>query len=177
MTTPDEIRPDDMRPDDMRPGEIALPFDPAERKPDAGIVFIGRAQTAWTEQSGCPRNMGQARERGNPAVIIIDAAWRAGLAGLAAGDWIQVLIWAHKARRDLIVQAPKHRDKPVGVFSLRSPVRPNPILLSLTCIAAIDHGAGRIDVDALDCLNGSPVIDIKPFIASADRPDGLAGNP
>ena len=157
-------------PDDIRSGEIALPFDPAGRKPDAGLVFIGRAQTPWTERSACPRNMGQARERGKPAVITIDADWRAGLAGLAAGDWIQVLVWAHKARRDLIVQSPRHRNEPAGVFSLRSPVRPNPVLLSLTSIAAIDRDTGTIEVDALDSLDGSPVIDIKPFIASADQP-------
>jgi tRNA-Thr(GGU) m(6)t(6)A37 methyltransferase TsaA len=119
--------------------------------------------------------MGQARERGKPAVIHVDADWRAGLAGLAAGDWIQVLVWADKARRDLIVQSPKHRNEPVGVFALRSPVRPNPILLSLTRIAAIDHAAGRIEVDALDSISGSPVIDIKPFISSADQPDAVAG--
>lgn len=161
--------------DNIRPGEIALPFDPARRTPDAGLVFIGQAQTPWTERSDCPRNMGQARERGKPAVITIDADWRVGLAGLTAGDWIQVLVWADKARRDLIIQAPRHRNEPAGVFTLRSPVRPNPILLSLTRIAAIDREAGKIDVDALDCLNGSPVIDIKPFIASADQPGAVAG--
>jgi len=161
--------------DDIRPGEIALPFDPAGREPDAGVIFIGQAQTPWTERSGCPRNMGQARERGKTAVITIDADWRAGLAGLAAGDWIQVLVWADKARRDLIVQSPKHRNEPVGVFALRSPVRPNPILLSLTRISAIDRDAGKIEVDALDSLNGSPVIDIKPFISSADQPGAVAG--
>jgi len=168
---------DDMRSNAVRPGEIALPFDPAGREPDAGVIFIGQALTPWSERSGCPRNMGQARERGKPATITIDPDWRAGLAGLAAGDWIQVLVWAGKARRDLIVQAPRHRDEPVGVFALRSPVRPNPILLSLTRISAIDHAAGRIEVDALDSLNGSPVIDIKPFIASADQPDAVAGKP
>lgn len=175
MISPDDVHPDNDRPGDIRPGEIALPFDPAERKPDAGLVFIGRVQTPWTERSGCPRNMGQARERGKPAVIIIEKDWRAGLVGLAAGDWIQVLVWAHKARRDLILQAPKHRDKPVGVFSLRSPVRPNPILLSLTRIRAMDRDAGEIEVDALDALNGSPVVDIKPFISSADQPGAVAG--
>ena len=117
--------------------------------------------------------MGQARERGKPATIAIDTDWRAGLTGLAAGDWIQVLVWADKARRDLIVQSPRHRNEPAGVFSLRSPVRPNPVLLSLTRIAAIDCDAGIIEVDALDCLNGSPVIDIKPYIASADQPAGV----
>jgi tRNA-Thr(GGU) m(6)t(6)A37 methyltransferase TsaA len=163
-------------PDDIRPGEIALPFDPAEREPDAGVIFIGQVHTPWTERSGCPRNMGQARERGKPAAITIDADWRAGLAGLAVGDWIQVLVWADKARRDLIVQSPKHRNEPVGVFSLRSPVRPNPILLSLTRISAIDRDAGKIEVDALDSLTGSPVIDIKPFISSADQPAAMAGD-
>ena len=91
---------DDIGRDDIRPGEIALPFDPAGREPDAGLVFIGRAQTPWRNRSACPHNMGQARERGQPAAIDVDADWRAGLAGLAAGDWIQVLIWADKARRD-----------------------------------------------------------------------------
>ena len=167
----------DIRPDDIRPGEIALPFDPAGRKPDAGLVFIGHVQTPWTERSDCPRNMGQARERGKPAVISIDADWRAGLAGLEAGDWIQVLVWADKARRDLIVQSPRHRNEPAGVFALRSPVRPNPILLSLTRISAMDRAAGKIEIDALDALNGSPVIDIKPFISSADQPTDVAGNP
>jgi len=156
--------------DAIRAGEVALPFDPAKRQPDAGLVFIGRAQTPWTERSASPRNMGQARERGQPAVITIDADWRAGLAGLAAGDWIQVLVWADRARRDLIVQSPRHRNEPAGVFCLRSPVRPNPVLLSLTRIAAIDRDTGTIEVDALDCLNGSPVIDIKPYIATADQP-------
>jgi tRNA-Thr(GGU) m(6)t(6)A37 methyltransferase TsaA len=164
-------------PDDIRSGEIALPFDPAGREPDAGLIFLGQVTTPWTERSDCPRNMGQARERRKPAAITIDEDWRAGLAGLAAGDWIQVLVWADKARRDLIVQSPKHRNEPVGVFALRSPVRPNPILLSLTRISAIDHAAGRIEVDALDSLNGSPVIDIKPFIASADQPGAVAGKP
>ena len=156
--------------DDMRPGEIALPFDPAKRVADAGVVFIGHAETPWSERSGSPHNMGQARELGQPAEIHIDAEWRAGLAGLKAGDWIQVLVWADRARRDLIVQAPKHRDEPVGVFALRSPVRPNPVLLSLIRIAGIDHVAGVIEVDALDCLDGSPVIDIKPFKDAVDQP-------
>ena len=68
MTSRDDIRSDDTRHNDNRPGEIALPFDPAGRKPDAGLVFIGLALTPWTERSECPRNMGQARERGKPAV-------------------------------------------------------------------------------------------------------------
>ncbi len=165
----------DIRPEEIRSGEIALSFDPAQRAPDAGVIFIGRAQTPWRERSDCPRNMGQARQRGRPAVVTIDAEWRAGLSGLAAGDWIQVLVWADRARRDLIVQAPRHREEPAGVFALRSPVRPNPILLSLTRITAIDHDSGKIDVEALDCLSGSPVIDIKPYIASADRPGPAAG--
>ena len=73
-----------------------------------------------------------------------------------------------QARRDLIVQTPRHRSAPVGVFSLRSPVRPNPIALSVVRVLACDPDRGVIDVDALDCLDGTPLLDIKPYLESID---------
>jgi len=72
-----------------------------------------------------------------------------------------VLYWLHLARRDM-VQLPVRagvRDKPVGVFSLRTPPRPNPIAASVVEILAVRDG--ELDVLGLDCLDGTPLLDLK----------------
>ena len=156
----------------MRPGEVALAFDPAETAGDASLVFIGRAETPWPDRDACPKNIRQAREAGRPATLLLDPPWRPGLEGLEAGQAIVVLTWMDRARRDLILQAPRHRDRPAGVFALRSPVRPNPVGLAVVTILEIDREGGRILVDALDCADGTPILDIKPWIESVDLPPG-----
>ena len=155
-----------------RPGEIRASLDPALLPGDAHVVFIGRARTPWQDREDCPKNVRQARERQTPATIEIDAPWRLGLKDLKAGSIIVVLTWLDRARRDLLVQAPRHREAPAGVFSLRSPVRPNPLGLHVVRLLACDAEAGLLTVDALDCLEGTPVVDIKPWIASVDLPPG-----
>jgi tRNA-Thr(GGU) m(6)t(6)A37 methyltransferase TsaA len=156
--------------DDVRPGEIRAALDPAALPPDAGIVFIGCARTPWRDRGQCPKNMRQARERGEGARLEIAAPWRAGLAGLAAHPHAIVLTWMDRARRDLVVQAPRHSATPSGVFALRSPVRPNPIGVHVVRILALDAAAGIVEVDALDCLDLTPLVDLKPWLASVDIP-------
>jgi tRNA (Thr-GGU) A37 N-methylase len=73
-----------------------------------------------------------------------------------------------EARRDLIVQAPRHKPEPTGVFALRSPARPNPIALATVRILDIDPAQGRITIDAIDCRDGTPLLDIKPWIERID---------
>jgi len=158
--------------DSERPGEIRSPVDPATAPPEAGLVFIGRARTAWTDRSDMPKNLPQARERGGEAEarLEIDPPWRLGLKDLAVGDAVIVLTWFDRARRDLVVQAPRRAERRSGVFSLRSPVRPNPIGLHIVRIVACDAEAGLITVDALDCLDATPVLDIKPWLQNVDVP-------
>ncbi|RUZ61540.1 TrmO family methyltransferase, partial [Mesorhizobium sp. M7A.F.Ca.US.007.01.1.1] len=79
-----------------------------------------------------------------------------------------ILSWLHHAPRDLIVQKPRHAAEAKGVFSLRSPARPNPIGLHVARLVGLDQNTGRIDLDAIDVLDGTPVIDIKPYFASTD---------
>lgn len=153
---------------DQRPGEIALPFDPAETANDARIGFIGRIRSPWATRSDCPKNLARARERGQPASLEIDEPFRPGLLGLEVGKRIILLYWMHEARRDLIVQKPKHRPAATGVFALRSPVRPNPVSLGTVHITGIDLDAGRVDIDAIDCLDGTPLVDIKPWLETVD---------
>jgi tRNA-Thr(GGU) m(6)t(6)A37 methyltransferase TsaA len=153
-----------------RPGEVRAAIDPAAVASDTHLIFIGRARTPWRRREECPKNLREARERGSSARIEIDPAWRLGLKDLCAGDMIIVLTWLHRARRDLLVQAPRHRETAAGVFSLRSPVRPNPIGVHAVRLVMCDVEAGHLEVDALDCLDGTPILDIKPWIASIDAP-------
>ena len=155
---------------EIRPGEIPSPLDPAGHDGDARLVFIGRARTPWASRDDCPKNLRQARERGGTARIEIDQPWRMGLRDLSAGDAIIVLTWLDRARRDILVQAPRHRETPAGVFSLRSPVRPNPIGLHVVRLVACDAESGLLEVDALDCLDETPVLDLKPWRTSVDIP-------
>lgn len=146
-----------------RPGEIALPFDPAKTANDGSVVFIGRIRSPWKTRAECPRNMEQARESGQAASIEIDDVWRPGLDGLQKFTHAVLLYWMQEARRDLIVQCPRRRIDPAGVFALRSPARPNPIALATVRIVSVDKPAGRIAIDAIDCLDGTPLLDIKPW--------------
>ena len=163
------IRP--MTDREPRTGEITLPFDPAKTADDGAVVFIGRIASPWKTRADCPRNMEQARERGQTASIEIDEVWRPGLDGLQRSTHAVVLYWMQEARRDLIVQCPRRRVDPAGVFALRSPARPNPIALATVRILSIDQAAGRIAIDAIDCLDGTPLLDIKPW---SDAIEGIA---
>ena len=126
----------------IRPGEIRASVDPESQAGDARLVFIGRARTPWTSREDCPKNVREARERGGSAWIEIDPPWRPGLRDLAAGEAVIVLTWLDRARRDLLVQAPRHRDGAAGVFSLRSPVRPNPIGMHVVRIVSLRRRSG-----------------------------------
>jgi tRNA (adenine37-N6)-methyltransferase len=156
--------------DDLRPGEVPALLDPATLAGDAHLVFIGNARTPWTSRKDCPKNLREARERQGWARIEINLPWRLGLRDLAVGDVIIVLTWLQQARRNLVVQAPRHRETPASVFSLRSPVRPNPIGVHVVRIVSLDAATGKLELDALDCLDGTPVLDIKPWRAGVDIP-------
>lgn len=159
------------RPDDRpakRPGEIALAQDPGGRA-DAGVAFIGRVRTPWSRDD-CPKNIRAARETGRGATVEIDAPYRPGLLGLTVGQPVMLLYWMHRGRRDLIVQTPGHADGPRGAFALRSPLRPNPVSLACVTITGLDVEAGRVAVDAADCFDGTPLVDLKPWMATVDAP-------
>ncbi len=151
-----------------RPGEVELGFDPADR-PDASVHFIGRLRTPWSE-GNCPRNVKSARETGQSARIELAPEFVPGLQGLEVGQHVVLIYWMYKARRDLIRQSPRHSEGTRGTFALRSPVRPNPLAMSVVRITDIDTETGGIGIDAIDCFDGTPLVDIKPWIDSVDHP-------
>lgn len=154
--------------DDIREGEVRLPFNPADTD-GPRVAFIGQIRSAWAKGSA-PRNIRPARETGQPARIELASGYAPGLTGLTTGQYIIVLYWMDQAPRDLIVQNPRHTDGTRGTFALRSPARPNPIAMSTVKITALDMDAGTIGIDAIDCFDGTPVVDIKPWLPSIDTP-------
>jgi tRNA-Thr(GGU) m(6)t(6)A37 methyltransferase TsaA len=153
---------------ERREGEEALGFDPAALPGDGHVVFIGRVASPWTRRQDCPKNMRAARETGKTAAVFIDTPYRSGLRGLDSASHVIVLTWLHHSPRDLIVQKPRHAVESKGVFALRTPVRPNPIGLHVARLLSLDMETGRLDLEAIDALDGTPVIDIKPYFASVD---------
>lgn len=153
---------------EKRDGEMQLATDPAVMPGDGHVVFIGRIRSPWTRREDCPKNMAAARDKGGGASVEIALPYRPGLAGLDAFSHVLLLSWLHHAPRNLIVQKPRHAVIPKGTFALRSPARPNPVGLHIARLVALDLDAGVLTLDAIDVLDGTPLIDIKPYFASTD---------
>lgn len=141
--------------DALRPGEVVGSV-PAGT--DAGLTFIGWIRTPWHARGMCPRQ--GDRKDGPLCTLHIAPEFQAALQGLEDFGRIEVLYWLHQARRDLLQQSPKSDGALRGTFALRSPLRPNPIGTSLVRLEGISNGV--LSVRGLDCLDGTPLIDIKP---------------
>jgi tRNA-Thr(GGU) m(6)t(6)A37 methyltransferase TsaA len=143
---------------DIRPGEVAVALPPHT---DAGVYFIGKIRTPWRTRGECPK-----RGSGDGLIcsIVVDERWRAALSDLADHKRIQVLYWMHLSRRDLVLQTPIRTGRTTGTFALRSPVRPNPIASAVVDLIELDGVTLR--VRGLDCVDGTPLIDIKPARAT-----------
>ncbi|WP_083469568.1 tRNA (N6-threonylcarbamoyladenosine(37)-N6)-methyltransferase TrmO [Methylobacterium variabile] len=151
-----------------RPGEEAVALPAAY---DAGLYFVGRVRTPWTRREECPRNAAQS-----DAVCTLEVAppFVPALRSLTGTTHLIVLYWMDRAPRNLVAQQPRHAPEPRGTFALRSPARPNPIAVSVVELLGIEDG--RVRVRGLDCLDGTPLLDIKPYFASTDaRPQARVG--
>ncbi|SPF78235.1 tRNA (N6-threonylcarbamoyladenosine(37)-N6)-methyltransferase TrmO [Pseudoprimorskyibacter insulae] len=144
--------------DDIRAGEVAVE---APAPNDAALRFIGRIETPYATRADCPR---QGKEGDAICTIILDAPWDKALKGLEKFERADVLYWLDQARRDMVLQSPKDDGNTRGTFSLRSPLRPNPIGLSKVKIDRIE--GNRLYVRGLDCVSGTPLLDIKPDICA-----------
>jgi tRNA-Thr(GGU) m(6)t(6)A37 methyltransferase TsaA len=124
---------------------------------------IGWVESSLVDVGGAP-NQGAG---GAPdAWLVIRPDLRVAIRDLSAGSDLFVLTWLHQARRDELATVPG--DNPggpeMGVFSTRSPARPNPIGLHRVTVLAVDDR--RVHVRPLEAINGTPVVDIKPVIRS-----------
>ncbi|MBV9018761.1 MAG: tRNA (N6-threonylcarbamoyladenosine(37)-N6)-methyltransferase TrmO [Alphaproteobacteria bacterium] len=143
-----------VRENEIRKAEVAVNMPPAT---DAGLVFIGRIHTPWTSRMETPR---QGRADGPLCRIEVFEPWVAALDSLSQFERIEVLYWLHLSRRDLVMQSPANDGTSRGTFSLRSPARPNPIGTSIARL--VDINGAVMTVRGLDCLNETPLLDLKP---------------
>ena len=144
----------------IREGEVAVELP---ERFDASLYFIGRIRTPWTDRENCPKN---ARESDAVCTIEVDQRWAPALRGVETCTHLVVLYWMDRSRRDLVIQVPRHYGVGRGTFALRSPARPNPIAMSVARLLGVDES--RLSVSGLDCLDGTPLLDIKPYFASTD---------
>ena len=122
---------------------------------------IGRVESPLTDRERAPR---QADEGAPEAWLVFDAAVLDGLRDLRPGDGVLLLTWLDRARRDVLRVHPRSDpSRPEqGVFSTRSPDRPNPVGLHRVEIIAVE--GLRVRVGRLEALDGTPIIDLKPVL-------------
>ena len=139
---------------EIRAGELAVEMPKASH---AGLVFIGTIRTPWKTREDTPR---QGSYNGPVCRLEIFEPWVPALKGVDFYNHLEVIYWLHHSPRNLVLQSPKKNGLTRGTFSLRSPVRPNPIGTSIVKLVGIQGNA--VLVRGLDCLDETPLIDLKP---------------
>ena len=122
---------------------------------------IGRVESELKTLSQAPR---QPDEGAPEAWLVLEADMADGLRGLASGDDVIVITWLDRAERGVLRVHPRgDSSRPeVGVFSTRSPHRPNPLGLHQVTVTAVD--GARVHVRHLEAVDGTPIVDIKPVL-------------
>jgi len=125
------------------------------------IKAIGRVESELRDLKSAPK---QADEGAPPAWLVFEPEVRAGLRNIRVGDEVIVITWLDRADRSVLSVHPRgDASKPEqGVFSTRSPHRPNPIGLHTVEVITVD--GLRVQVRGLEALDGTPVIDLKPVL-------------
>jgi tRNA (adenine37-N6)-methyltransferase len=135
---------------------------------------IGTLHTPWRRIAECPRNGRQP----DPAPVCTAQVLPEFLAGLGSVEGFSHLIllyWLGQAMQPRLTFTPPFDPQPRGVFSTRAPFRPNPIGLSVVVFDGFD-GPDRLKVRYLDCLDGTPLLDIKPYLPTTDsEPNATMG--
>jgi len=120
---------------------------------------IGFVQTAAQK---VPRHWSVSGVEG---ILIIDEKYLQGLRDVKAGQRIVVIFHFHRSQKftsSFLIQTPPHRGRDLGVFSICSPIRPNPIGMSVLEVVGIE--GNHISVKGLDMEDGTPILDLKPHI-------------
>jgi tRNA-Thr(GGU) m(6)t(6)A37 methyltransferase TsaA len=125
------------------------------------ITAIGRVESSLTDLESAPR---QADEGAPPAWLVFEPEVLEGLRSLRPGEQVILITWLDQARRDVLSVHPRGDPSraEAGVFSTRSPHRPNPIGLHQVEITTVE--GRRVGVSGLEALDGTPILDLKPVL-------------
>jgi tRNA (adenine37-N6)-methyltransferase len=133
---------------------------------------IGRIETPWASPGDCPRNGRQLQ----PAPLcraVLEPEFLAGLEGLEGFSHLILLYWLHRAGPARLAFTPPFDSARRGVFATRAPHRPNPIGLSVVAFEGF-AAPGVLRLRYLDCVDGTPLLDIKPYLPSTDAEPGAS---
>ncbi|MBT5435501.1 MAG: SAM-dependent methyltransferase [Rhodospirillaceae bacterium] len=129
--------------------------------PNLRLVPIGHIMTGYCSLEECPRNIAAGLPH---SYIHLEDRYAVALTGMVPGRRYDIVYWLDRGDRSssCLMQTSHRTGEPAGVFTKCSPHRPNPIGLSRVVLHAIDGLA--LEVDGLDCLDGTPLLDIKPAV-------------
>jgi tRNA-Thr(GGU) m(6)t(6)A37 methyltransferase TsaA len=132
-----------------------------ETEPRFEVVPVGWVESPLTERAQAPR---QGDEGAPPAWLAFEPEMADAIRDIQPGIEVLVLTWLDRARRDVLVTRPRDDPDrpPLGVFSTRSPDRPNPIGLHRVQVVAVE--GSRILVHGLEAIDGTPLVDVKPVL-------------
>lgn len=137
--------------------------------PVIGVVRSGRTATENTPVQA-------AMNPDERAVVELDPRYREGLAGLEGFDYAWLITWLGRPGDPVdppLTQVPfllRPRQESMGILATRGPRRPNPLGLSLVRLIGIEDAT--ITFAGVDMVDGTPVVDVKPYVTRFDRPDG-----
>lgn len=135
---------------------------------------IGTIHTPWHSIAECPRN-GRQPDPAPPCSVRIFPEYLAGLHSLDGFSHLILLYWLHETKPPELVFTPPFDTRPRGIFATRGPRRPNPIGLSVVAFDGMD-APDCLKVRYLDCIDGTPLLDIKPYLPTTDsEPDARMG--
>jgi tRNA-Thr(GGU) m(6)t(6)A37 methyltransferase TsaA len=123
---------------------------------------IGTVRSPFTDRREIPMGPGAKHEAEGTLEVRPDL--QAGLTDIEGFSHLYVIWVFHKADRSELVGTPPTDDRPHGVFATRAPYRPNPI--GLTVVRLLGREGNRLRVRGLDMLDGTPILDIKPYLTS-----------
>ncbi|HDR73880.1 MAG TPA: tRNA (N6-threonylcarbamoyladenosine(37)-N6)-methyltransferase TrmO [Methanoculleus sp.] len=127
------------------------------------LAPIGVIRSPYRVQGDAPR---QGRLRDTTATIEIFEEYAPGLRDVEHCTHLFVLYWLDRADRTLLSATPPGAGESRGVFATRSPNRPNPIGLGIVNLLGME--GSTLTVQGLDALDGTPVLDLKPYVSSLD---------
>jgi len=130
------------------------------------IRFIGLIRTPFQQEAGTP--IQPITSQGAAGEVEIFPEYRAALADVAGFERIWLIFWCHLAKDYKLKVIPYRDTVERGLFATRAPSRPNPIAISAVRLLDIDEENGILKIGDVDMLDGTPVIDIKPYVPSFD---------
>ena len=135
---------------------------------------IGILHTPWRSVSACPRN-GRQPDPAPVCSAVVLPEFQDGLRGLEGFSHLILLYWLDRATQPKLTFKPPFDPQPRGVFASRAPFRPNPIGLSVVAFDGFE-GPLTLKIRYLDCIDGTPLLDIKPYLPTTDsEPNATMG--